>query len=72
MFQKLSGLVAQQAEMVSRIDADLDESTSSIDAAQAQLHRYYRAMQGNRGLILKAFAILLIVIFVWSIVGRKR
>jgi syntaxin 5 len=72
MFQKLSGLVAQQAEMVTRIDADLDDATSSIDAAQAQLHKYYRAMQGNRGLILKAFAVLLIVMLVWSIVGKKR
>jgi hypothetical protein len=29
-------------------------------------------MQGNRGLILKAFAVLLIVMLVWSIVGKKR
>lgn len=72
MFQKLSGLVAQQAEMVSRIDADLDDATSSIDVAQVQLTKYYRAIRGNRGLIIKAFVVLMIVIALWTVVGRKR
>jgi len=71
MFQKLSGLVAQQAELVTRIDADLDDTTASMDSAQAQLHKYYRAIQGNRGLIIKAFIVLLIVIGLWSVVGRS-
>lgn len=71
MFQKLSGLVAQQAEMVTRIDADLDDATASVDSAHVQLHKYYRAMQGNRGLIIKAFVVLMIVIALWSVVGRR-
>ena len=69
MFQRLSGLVAEQAEMVSRIDADLDDAALHLDEAQSQLHRYYRSIRSNRGLIVKAFIVLAVVIFLWNSLG---
>lgn len=72
MFQRLSGLVAEQATAVARIDADVDAASVYVDDAQSQLQRYYRHIRGNRGLIVKAFVVLFIVMGVYAVVARPR
>eukprot|EP00307_Rebecca_sp_RCC1486_P000770 CAMPEP_0119411722 /NCGR_PEP_ID=MMETSP1335-20130426/4382_1 /TAXON_ID=259385 /ORGANISM="Chrysoculter rhomboideus, Strain RCC1486" /LENGTH=290 /DNA_ID=CAMNT_0007436391 /DNA_START=44 /DNA_END=916 /DNA_ORIENTATION=+ len=72
MFQRLSGLVAEQAQSVARIDADVDATALYVDDAQTQLQKYYRHIRGNRGLIIKAFIVLFIVMAVYAVVARAR
>jgi len=66
MFQRLSGLVAEQAEVLAHIEDNIDDAGLHIDEAQSQLQKYYRNIRNNRGLIIKAFIVLFIVIALWS------
>lgn len=56
----------EQGEMAIRIDENVDETVSNVDAAQAQLLRYLNTISSNRWLFMKIFAVLVVflVIFV--------
>lgn len=68
IFNQLSTMVAEQGEMVERIDANVDETVANIDAGQNQLMIYYNSISGNRALILKVFAVLLTFLLVWTVI----
>lgn len=61
--------VQEQGEMAIRIDENVDETVSNVDAAQAQLLRYLNAISSNRWLFMKIFAVLVffLIIFVMFI-----
>lgn len=53
IFQQLQNVVAEQAQLVERIDADVEQTAINVDSAQAQLMRYYRNLTSNRPLMLQ-------------------
>ncbi len=59
IFQQLAHMVHEQGEMATRIDENVDDALSSVDAGQAQLLKYLNAISSNRMLLLKVFAVLL-------------
>ena len=58
-FQKMTGLVSQQAEMLSSIDQNLDCSMDNVEKAQTNLSTFLDGITGNRSLVLKTFATLI-------------
>ncbi len=62
MFSRMGTLVAAQEEMVQRIDTDVDSASHHISQGQSELLKLLHSLRGNRGLILKMFAIILIFV----------
>jgi len=65
IFNQLATMVAEQGEMVERIDANVEDTTMNVNAAHMQLMKYYNGLSSNRGLIIKVFATVLIFLFIW-------
>mmetsp|Transcript_5337 Transcript_5337/g.12507 ORF Transcript_5337/g.12507 Transcript_5337/m.12507 type:complete len:271 (-) Transcript_5337:95-907(-) len=59
MFQDFAATLAEQEQMVQRIDHSVQETLENAEAAQGDLLKYLRSISGNRGLILKVFLILI-------------
>jgi len=55
IFTQLSGLVAEQGEILDRVDTNVDNSLDHVNNAQNWLLQYKGRLTGNRGLILKIF-----------------
>lgn len=68
IFNQLATMVTEQGEMVERIDANVDETVSNMDAGQNQLMMYYNSISGNRALILKVFGTLLMFLILWGVI----
>lgn len=68
-FTKMATLVAEQGEVVTRIDDNLDQTSAHIDSGQSELLKYYNTLSSERQLILKliavVFAIALLFVFVY-------
>ncbi|TGZ67073.1 hypothetical protein CRM22_004986 [Opisthorchis felineus] len=66
IFQQLATMVHEQDESIQRIDMNIEDATTSIEAGHSELLRYLRSISSNRWLMIKVFAVLLIffVIFV--------
>lgn len=60
IFQQLAHLVAEQGEVALRIDENVGETLSNVEAGQAQLLKYYDTISSNRWLILKVFGVLML------------
>ena len=63
MFQRISQSVAEQSELLTRIDVTLEESESAISRAQQQLLQFWDSLQGERGLAIKLLLALVLVAF---------
>lgn len=68
IFNQLATMVSEQGEMVERIDANIDETATNMHAGQNQLMLYYNSISGNRALILKVFAVLLVFLVLWTVI----
>ncbi|KAH8099139.1 hypothetical protein JL720_2119 [Aureococcus anophagefferens] len=66
VFSRFSSLVAQQAEVVERLDDDVEGALGEVEMGHAELLKAQEVLRGNRALFLKVFAVLiaLIVLFV--------
>ena len=69
MFGQLAAMVQEQGEMALRIDDNVDNVVSNVDAAQAQLLKYLQTISNNRWLALKVFGILLIFVLLFIFVS---
>lgn len=58
IFHDFSILVAEQNELIVRIDQDVDSALLNVNAGTNELMRYLTSVSSNRGLILKIFGIL--------------
>ncbi|XP_061105812.1 syntaxin-5-like [Conger conger] len=67
IFQQLAHMVKEQEETVQRIDANVEDTQHNVDAAQAEILKYFQSVSSNRRLLIKIFLIL-IVFFVVFIV----
>lgn len=59
IFQQLASMVHEQGEMAIRIDENVDDTLTQVEAGQAQLLKYLNTISSNRWLLLKVFGIIL-------------
>jgi syntaxin 5 len=59
-------LVAEQGEMITRIDSNVEHTSINIESAHLELLRYFNNISKNRWLMIKVFGVLIafFVIFV--------
>jgi syntaxin 5 len=68
IFHQLSRMVAEQGELVQRIDVNIEDSLAHVEGAHGQLLRYFESLRSNRGLILKLFGVLSLFIVLWVLI----
>lgn len=66
IFQQLATLVAEQGDMIERIDENIDNSANHIERGHTELMKYLHNVSSNRMLIVKLFLVLIVfaVIFI--------
>lgn len=67
IFSQLGNMVLEQGERIERIDQNIDYINTNMEAGHVQLNRYLRNLSGNRALMLKLFALMLVFIVVWAL-----
>lgn len=67
IFTQLATIVAEQGEMMQRIDANVNESKENISGAMEQLLKYLQGISGNRWLIVKIFLVLIVFIILFVV-----
>ena len=68
LFQDFTRLVHEQEELVVRIDANVDDALTNVNAGSYELMRYLATISSNRGLILKLFAVLAVFVLFFGFV----
>jgi syntaxin 5 len=66
MYQRFSSIVAEQGEMLERIDTNTNVSLDNIETAHGQIVKFEKFARSNRALILKSFGVLFFVIVLWG------
>jgi syntaxin 5 len=59
IFQQLAHMVKEQEEMVERIDTNVQDVELNVDAAHAQILKYFQSVSKNRWLMIKIFGVLI-------------
>jgi len=67
IFGKFTQLVAEQGEMVERIDSNIDNTLANVQGAEQELLKFYEKISGNRWLIVKIFFVLLLFAIVFLV-----
>lgn len=67
IFRQLAEMVQEQEEQVARIDDNVDEALTNVEAAHSELLKYFKGITSNRWLMVKIF-IVVIVFFIIFIV----
>jgi syntaxin 5 len=65
----MAEMVQSQNEVALRIDDNVDNVVTNVDAAQAQLLKYLQTISSNRWLVLKVFAILVVFILLFTVIS---
>jgi len=60
LYQRMATIVAMQGELAVRIDANMDDTLTHVDAGHQQLLKALQSVSSNRALILKVFGILIL------------
>jgi syntaxin 5 len=66
IFRQLAEMVQEQEEQVVRIDDNVDEALTNVEAAHTELLKYFKGITSNRWLMVKIFIVVIIffIIFV--------
>jgi len=64
-FSKMAGLVAAQGEVVVRIDDDMEMALEDVRKGHTEMENYLRIVRGNRAVIVKVFAVMIVFILVF-------
>lgn len=66
IFSQLANLVAEQGDLINRIDHNVDMTLDHTERAQTEISKYYASVSSNRWLIVKMFIALVffVVLFV--------
>jgi hypothetical protein len=62
LFGKMSNLIVQQGETLTKVEDDVEAALGDVTAGQQEIQTLYALKKGNRMLILKTFAVLIFVI----------
>lgn len=65
LFAQMATLVSEQSETIMRIEDDVELGYQETKQAQGHLQTVYDITKGNRSLILKIFALLVVFIFLF-------
>jgi len=69
IFTQLANMVAEQRETVQRIDDNVIDIESNINAAHGELSKYLASMMSNRWLMLKMFGVIIVFFLVFILVS---
>eukprot|EP00428_Durinskia_dybowskii_P073255 CAMPEP_0170400724 /NCGR_PEP_ID=MMETSP0117_2-20130122/24646_1 /TAXON_ID=400756 /ORGANISM="Durinskia baltica, Strain CSIRO CS-38" /LENGTH=385 /DNA_ID=CAMNT_0010657483 /DNA_START=63 /DNA_END=1220 /DNA_ORIENTATION=- len=67
LFSQMATLVSEQSEVIMRIEDDVESGLQETVEAQGHMQNVYDITKGNRGLILKIFAVLVGFIFLFLV-----
>uniref|UniRef100_A0A8C9TWN2 Syntaxin-5 n=1 Tax=Scleropages formosus TaxID=113540 RepID=A0A8C9TWN2_SCLFO len=67
IFQQLAHMVKEQEEMVQRIDANVEDTQLNVEAAHAEILKYFQSVSSNRWLLIKIFLILIVFFIVFVV-----
>ncbi len=59
IFNKLGTMVAEQNEVVIRLDENVDEAMNNVSSGEKQLQKYLQQLQSNKVLLAKIFGIVM-------------
>eukprot|EP00557_Chaetoceros_sp_GSL56_P014939 CAMPEP_0176486540 /NCGR_PEP_ID=MMETSP0200_2-20121128/5619_1 /TAXON_ID=947934 /ORGANISM="Chaetoceros sp., Strain GSL56" /LENGTH=480 /DNA_ID=CAMNT_0017883241 /DNA_START=80 /DNA_END=1522 /DNA_ORIENTATION=- len=62
MFSKMSNLIQSQGETLVKIEDDVEAAMDHVEAGREEIVKLYEWTKGNRGLIIKVFALLIFFI----------
>lgn len=65
LFSRFSSLVAQQAEVVERLDDDVENARAEVDQGHHELNTAQAIIKGNRSLLIKIFALIVVFIILF-------
>lgn len=57
---RFASVLAEQREMVQRIDDNIGDVQTNVEGAHGQLLKYYQGITSNRGLMVKSFAVVVV------------
>jgi hypothetical protein len=69
LFSQMASLVLEQSETLARIEDDVEIGLTDTQEAHKSMERFYEITKGNRGMIIKIFALLvffILVFLVWT------
>lgn len=69
IFTQLASMVAEQRDVIQRIDYDTEDISLNVVGAQRQLLKYYARVTSNRWLYIRLFAVLIFFFMIWVIVS---
>ncbi|KAK9464584.1 t-SNARE [Lipomyces arxii] len=69
IFSQLATMVAEQNEVVQRIDADTEDISMNISGAQRELLKYFATVSSNRWLMVRVFGIVVVFFLLWVLVS---
>ncbi len=67
VFTQVAGLVAEQGDLIERIDADMDIASSNVEAGHTELGKYFESVKKNRGLIIRLLLVTAFVVFLFAV-----
>ena len=67
MMGRMAGLVAGQEETLDSIADDVGAAQSTVEAAQAELYKYYSMVSEDRGLIVKSLGVVAAIIVLFMV-----
>jgi len=67
IFQQLANLVAEQGELIERIDDNVNNTVVNVDRAQSELLKYLSSVSSNRWLIVKLFLVLVVFVVLFIV-----
>eukprot|EP01107_Rhizomastix_libera_P010992 TRINITY_DN28339_c0_g1_i1.p1 TRINITY_DN28339_c0_g1~~TRINITY_DN28339_c0_g1_i1.p1 ORF type:complete len:297 (-),score=68.23 TRINITY_DN28339_c0_g1_i1:19-909(-) len=67
VFRRFASIVAEQGEMVQRIDTNIAESEVHVDAAHSIIQKEFERIMKNRSFIIKIFAVIIVLVIIWLI-----
>jgi t-SNARE complex subunit (syntaxin) len=65
LFSKMANLVMEQSEKIANIEDDVESGLDNTLQAEQHVHTAYEITKGNRSVIIKIFAILLVCIVIF-------
>ena len=57
----------EQSETIARIEDDVEVGLTETQEAHKSMERFYEITKGNRGMIIKIFALLIFFIFLFLV-----
>jgi syntaxin 5 len=69
MFSKMSNLIHTQGETLVKIEDDVEAAMDHVESGREEIVKLYEWTRGNRGLIIKVFAVLIFFIIFMKFYG---